>query len=81
MILDSKKIPYTKLDVAADETLKAKMREVSGNPTALPPQLCNGEKYCGVRALIICVLIEKGEKRGRRERERDRKKKERGRRG
>lgn len=48
MILDSKKIAYDKLDVAADEGLKKKMREISKNPTALPPQLCNGDQYCGV---------------------------------
>jgi len=47
MILDAKKIPYQKLDVAADESLKAKMREIAKNPTALPPQLCNGDQYCG----------------------------------
>ena len=70
MILDSKKIEYKKLDVAADENLKKKMRELSGNPTALPPQLFNDDQYCGVRAL--CVLIEGGEKKGRRERKRNR---------
>lgn len=48
MILDSKKISYRKLDIAADEKLKEKMREIIGDPKALPPQLCNGDKYCGV---------------------------------
>jgi hypothetical protein len=48
MILDGKKIPYQKFDIAADETLKAKMRKIAGNPTALPPQLTNGDQYCGV---------------------------------
>ena len=47
MVLDSKKIPYNKLDISADESLKAKMREISGNPQAVPPQLCNGNQYCG----------------------------------
>ena len=51
MILDSKKIEYEKLDVAADETLKTRMRELSGNPTAIPPQLFNDDQYCGVRTL------------------------------
>ena len=49
MVLDSKKIPYRKLDIAADELLKKKMRDIIGDPRALPPQLCNGNKYCGVR--------------------------------
>ena len=49
MVLDSKQIPYKKLDIAADESLKTKMREIAGDPKALPPQLCNGDQYCGVR--------------------------------
>lgn len=48
MILDGKKIAYEKLDVAASEEYKKKMRELSGNPTAIPPQLFNGDTYCGV---------------------------------
>lgn len=48
MILDSKKIPYEKLDVAASEEHKERMRQLSGNPKALPPQLFNDDQYCGV---------------------------------
>lgn len=48
MILDGKKIPYKKLDISADEALKNKMRAIAGDPTAVPPQLCNGDQYCGV---------------------------------
>lgn len=48
MVLDSKKIEYEKVDIAADEGAKAKMREIAKNPSALPPQLCNGDQYCGV---------------------------------
>ncbi|XP_003384043.1 PREDICTED: SH3 domain-binding glutamic acid-rich-like protein 3 [Amphimedon queenslandica] len=47
MILDSKKIPYNKLDVAADTDLRDKMRGIIGDPKALPPQLFNGDTYCG----------------------------------
>lgn len=47
MILDAKKIEYQKFDVAADEAAKQRMRDISGNPKALPPQLCNGNQYCG----------------------------------
>ena len=36
------------VDVAASEDAKAKMRELSGNPKAVPPQFFNGDVYCGV---------------------------------
>ena len=55
MILESKKIPFNKLDMAADETLKAKMREIAGDPKALPPQLANGDQYCGVSFYGCCI--------------------------
>ncbi len=48
MILDGKKIPYDKIDIAASEDEKKKMRDLAGNPKALPPQLCNDDNYCGV---------------------------------
>ena len=48
MILDGKKISYSKVDVSADEAGKAKMRELAGDSKALPPQLANGDSYCGV---------------------------------
>ncbi|XP_033116871.1 SH3 domain-binding glutamic acid-rich-like protein 3 isoform X1 [Anneissia japonica] len=47
MILDGKKIAYEKVDIAADEESKKRMRELCGDPKALPPQLCNGDEYCG----------------------------------
>ena len=53
MILDAKKIAYNKLDISADETLKKNMREIVGDPKALPPQLANGKQYCGVRWVIV----------------------------
>lgn len=55
MILDSKKIPYEKLDIAASTACKDKMREISGDPKALPPQISNGDTYCGVREPYICL--------------------------
>ena len=57
MILESKKIKFEKVDVAADETAKAKMREIAGNPKAIPPQLCNGDQYCGVRHTWIVTFL------------------------
>ena len=56
MILDAKKIAYDKVDISADESGKAKMREIAGNPKALPPQLCNVDSYCGVSRETINVL-------------------------
>lgn len=48
MLLDSKKIEYEKLDIAASEDFKKKMRDLIGDPKALPPQLFNEDQYCGV---------------------------------
>lgn len=48
MILSAKKIDFEKIDVAASEDDKAKMRAGVGDPKALPPQLFNGDQYCGV---------------------------------
>ncbi|XP_065175254.1 SH3 domain-binding glutamic acid-rich-like protein 3 [Sycon ciliatum] len=47
MILDSKKIEYKKIDIAADPNAKDRMRELMGDAKALPPQLFNGDTYCG----------------------------------
>ena len=48
MILEAKKIEFEKLDIAASEDLKKKMRDLIGDPKALPPQLFNDDQYCGV---------------------------------
>lgn len=48
MILDSKKIPYTPVDICQDSKDKDLMRKIAGDPKALPPQICNGDVYCGV---------------------------------
>ena len=48
MVLGGMKIDYEVIDVASDESNKQKMRDICGDPKALPPQLCNGDKYCGV---------------------------------
>uniref|UniRef100_UPI0037E8F659 SH3 domain-binding glutamic acid-rich-like protein 3 isoform X1 n=2 Tax=Semicossyphus pulcher TaxID=241346 RepID=UPI0037E8F659 len=46
-ILNSKSIPYEVVDIAQCVASKDLMREMAGNPTALPPQICNGDTYCG----------------------------------
>ena len=49
MVLDSMKIPYEQLDITqSDHDHKAEMRRIAGNPSAMAPQICNGEIYCGV---------------------------------
>lgn len=46
-VLDSKGIEYERVDITQDSCLKDSMRKIAGNPTALPPQICNGDVYCG----------------------------------
>ena len=41
------------IDVAASEDDKKKMRDLSGNPSAIPPQIFNGDTYCGVSLFNI----------------------------
>ena len=48
MVLEGKKIPFRKIDIAASEEDKSTMRDLAGNPTAIPPQIFNGQVYCGV---------------------------------
>ncbi|XP_042246317.1 SH3 domain-binding glutamic acid-rich-like protein 3 [Thunnus thynnus] len=46
-ILTSKKIPFEAVDISQNSDDKDLMRKRAGNPTALPPQICNGDVYCG----------------------------------
>ncbi|XP_016113106.1 SH3 domain-binding glutamic acid-rich-like protein 3 [Sinocyclocheilus grahami] len=45
--LDAKKIKYFAVDIAGSGDLKEEMRKKVGNPSAMPPQVFNGDKYCG----------------------------------
>ena len=54
MVLDSKKIEYEVKDISSSEEDKAKMREICGDPRALPPQIVNGDQHCGVG--VFCSL-------------------------
>uniref|UniRef100_A0A4W6E2U7 Uncharacterized protein n=1 Tax=Lates calcarifer TaxID=8187 RepID=A0A4W6E2U7_LATCA len=47
-VLSSKNIPYKLVDISQNSDMKDLMRQRAGNPTALPPQICNGDVYCGV---------------------------------
>ncbi|XP_022593552.1 SH3 domain-binding glutamic acid-rich-like protein 3 [Seriola dumerili] len=46
-VLESKKIPFEAVDISQNPEDKDLMRKRAGNPKALPPQLCNGDIYCG----------------------------------
>ncbi|KXJ14035.1 SH3 domain-binding glutamic acid-rich-like protein 3 [Exaiptasia diaphana] len=37
----------TYIDIATDSKQKDKMREIVGDPKALPPQICKGNEYLG----------------------------------
>lgn len=45
------------IDVSADEDAKKKMRDLSGNQSAVPPQICNGDTYCGVSFVVVTCLL------------------------
>nr|AAI22220.1 Zgc:153284 [Danio rerio] len=45
--LDSKKIKYFTVDISTSNDAKEQMRKKVGNPSAMPPQVFNGDKYCG----------------------------------
>lgn len=48
-ILDGKNIKYELVDISQDNALREEMRAKAGNPKAIPPQIVNGDHYCGVR--------------------------------
>lgn len=52
-ILDGKNIKYELVDISQDNALREEMRAKAGNPKAIPPQIVNGDQYCGVRLLRV----------------------------
>ncbi|XP_053129342.1 SH3 domain-binding glutamic acid-rich-like protein 3 [Hemicordylus capensis] len=46
-ILDGNSMKYELVDVSISESLLQEMRDKVGNPDAIPPQIFNGEEYCG----------------------------------
>lgn len=46
--LDNKKIKYEIVDLCKDSAKRDEMRSLAGIPDLLPPQLFNGDTYCGV---------------------------------
>lgn len=51
-ILDGKNIKYELVDISQDNALREEMRAKAGNPKAIPPQIVNGDQYCGVRLVL-----------------------------
>jgi len=47
MILSSKKFEFEEVDISSSEDDKARMRDICKDPKALPPQITNGDQYCG----------------------------------
>ena len=56
MILSSKGYDVEYIYVAASEEAKKKMRDLSGNPKALPPQIFNDDQYCGVSRSTVLTI-------------------------
>uniref|UniRef100_A0A670K582 Uncharacterized protein n=1 Tax=Podarcis muralis TaxID=64176 RepID=A0A670K582_PODMU len=56
-ILDGNRMKYQLVDVSISESLLQEMRDKAGKPDAIPPQIFNGEEYCGVlKGLDNCPL-------------------------
>ncbi|CAN9507408.1 unnamed protein product [Ophioblennius macclurei] len=62
-ILESKNIFHIKVDIAQNADDKDRMRNLANDKTALPPQICNGNKYCGnfeaFEDAVECETLEK----------------------
>ncbi|XP_010083551.1 PREDICTED: SH3 domain-binding glutamic acid-rich-like protein 3, partial [Pterocles gutturalis] len=52
-ILDGKNIKYELVDISQDNALREEMRAKAGNPKAIPPQIVNGDHYCGDYELFV----------------------------
>ena len=59
MVLDSKKVEYSVVDISSSEDSKKKMREIAADPKALPPQIANGDQYCGVSTIRKNIFFDK----------------------
>ncbi|XP_055500196.1 SH3 domain-binding glutamic acid-rich-like protein 3 [Leucoraja erinacea] len=46
-VLEIKGINYKPIDISVSEALLEEMRSRAGDPDALPPQIFNGNNYCG----------------------------------
>ncbi|CAN0295862.1 unnamed protein product [Lampetra planeri] len=46
-VLEGKAVRFELVDIASNDELRQNMRHLSGNPTAVPPQIFNDNTYCG----------------------------------
>lgn len=63
MILEGKKIKCCFIDIASSTNAKERMRDIIGDPKALPPQLFNNGEYCGVSRSILLLPSPPGKRR------------------
>ncbi|XP_030577955.1 SH3 domain-binding glutamic acid-rich-like protein 3 [Archocentrus centrarchus] len=62
-VLTSKKISFQPVDISQNSSDKDLMRQGAGNPAALPPQIFNGDVYCGdITAFESAIELEELEK-------------------
>lgn len=47
-VFDGLRIPYKLVDICQNVEDKELMRNLASDSKALPPQICNGNDYCGV---------------------------------
>ncbi|MBN3301948.1 SH3L3 protein, partial [Amia calva] len=55
-ILESKGIQFELIDISVGNAVREEMRTKAGKPTAVPPQIFNGDDYCGV-SLSLSVSV------------------------
>ena len=66
MILKSLAIEFEPVDIAGPgmdnqkDEMRAKGKKKEGQRHALPPQIFNGEKYCGVRCTHLGRVVARG---------------------
>ncbi|KAM3936425.1 SH3 domain-binding glutamic acid-rich-like protein 3 [Leptodactylus fuscus] len=46
-IFETRGIKYDSVDISLDKCYLEEMRKKAGDPCAVPPQLCRGDKYIG----------------------------------
>lgn len=51
-ILESKKYDLQIVDIAKDPDEKERMRRIASDSSVLPPQIVNGDNYCGVKRVF-----------------------------
>lgn len=56
-ILDTYKIKYELIDISISLKVLQEMRMKVSTPKALPPQIFNGQEYCGVRVNVHFYFI------------------------